>query len=77
MNTICAYCGAPDPTGVSLTAKDSRVGDLYACQACRKLCVQTESGLRKSTRAEQDDAARDWRSDRAWIPTMIGFDARG
>ena len=76
MNTICAYCVAPDPEALR-AVKAVPVGDYYQCGACGNLSVYTENGLRKATMAERDETSRDWRAPRTVIPTMIGFDARG
>ena len=76
MNTICAYCGAPDPEAPR-AVKAAPLGDYYRCAACANLSVYTENGLRKATRAEREESSRDWRAPRAGIPAMIGFDARG
>jgi hypothetical protein len=76
MNTICAYCGQPDP-GAAQAIKAPRLGDYYPCAACGKLSVFTENGLRKATKTELEESSRDWRAPRTGIPAMIGFDARG
>jgi hypothetical protein len=77
MNTICAYCGAPDAACADPAAKTPPPGDLYECEACGKLSVYTDYGLRKATLAEGDEASNDWRKPRSGLPTMIGFDGRG
>ena len=76
MNTICAYCGAPDPEALG-AVKAVPVGDYYRCAACGNLSVYTADGLRKATKAERDETSRDWRAPKTGIPTVIGFDARG
>ena len=76
MNTICAYCGAPDPEAAR-AVKDPPAGDFYRCVACGNLSVFTEHGLRKATKSERDESAREWRAPRTGIRAMIGFDARG
>jgi len=75
MNTICAYCGAPDPEAIR-AVKDPHLGDYYWCAACGNLCVFNQNGLRKATKSERDDSSRDWHAPKSGIPTFIGFDAR-
>jgi len=77
MTMNCAYCGAVDPSSNEPSAKRPPLGDLYQCQQCGNLSVVTESGLRRSTQAEQDEASSDWHKAKMGLPTMIGFDGRG
>ena len=51
MNTICAYCGAPDPEAIR-AVKDPHLGDYYWCAGCGNLCVFSQNGLRKATKSE-------------------------
>lgn len=77
MTTICVYCGTPDPAGIRAGEKSPPTGDFYRCDACGKLSVYTENGLRKASRDEWDEANNDWRKPRTTLPTMISFDGRG
>jgi hypothetical protein len=79
MNTICPYCGSPDPTPGAIHAKAAPAGDAYECEGCGRISLSTGDALRKASKNELDEISRDWRRQKTptVAPAMIGFDRRG
>ena len=77
MDILCAHCGAPEPIAAGQGDRRRPAGDFYLCEACGKMSVVTDTGMRRATKSELTEAATDWHSKKIRLTAMIGFDARG